>query len=181
MIKTVLLGLLGVAAFGIAALLAYAATRPDVFRVERSVSIAATPDAIRPLINDMQRFNTWNPFNRKDPSMKGSYRGPMAGPGAAFDFDGNGNVGKGTVQIVEPTAPNRVSMKLDMTAPMEAHNLIDFTLVPQGGNRTQVTWSMHGPCPFLGKVMGVIFDMDKMVGGDFDAGLAELKALAERA
>lgn len=181
MIKTLLLGLLGVAAFAIAALLAYAATRPDVFRVERSVTIAAAPDAIRPLINDMQRFNTWNPFNKKDPSMKGSYRGPTAGPGAAFDFDGNQNIGKGSLQIVEPTGPNRVSMTLDMTAPMETHNLIDFTLAPQDAGRTKVTWAMQGATPFIGKVMGVIFDMDKMVGGDFEAGLAELKTLAERA
>jgi hypothetical protein len=180
MIKTLLLAALGVAALGIAALLTYAATRPDMFRVERSVTIAAAPETIHPLINDMQRFNTWNPFNKKDPSMKGSYRGPTAGPGAAYDFEGNGNVGKGSVQIVEPTGPSRVSMKLDMTAPMEAHNRIDFTLVPQGANRTQVTWAMQGPSPFIGKVMGVIFDMDKMVGGDFDAGLASLKALAEQ-
>ncbi|MBX3622811.1 MAG: SRPBCC family protein [Rhizobacter sp.] len=175
MIKTIAL----VIVLAVGALLIYAATRPDVFRVERSATIAASPDKIQPLINDMQRFNGWNPYAKKDPAMKGTYRGPAAGPGAAFDFDGDKNVGKGSLQIVEPTGPGRVSMKLDMTAPMEAHNLIDFTLAPQAGG-TQVTWSMQGPMPFMGKLMGVIFNMDKMVGKDMESGLASLKALAEK-
>jgi hypothetical protein len=164
---------------GIATLLAYAATRPDTFRFERSITIAASPDKIHPLINDITRFNSWNPYNKKDPAMKSSYRGPQAGPGAAYDFEGNGNVGAGTIQIIEPSGPNTVSMKLDMRAPMEGHNLIDFTLQPQG-TATQVTWAMHGPSPFIAKVMHVVFNMDKMLGKDFDAGLAELKMLAER-
>ncbi|MBX3625558.1 MAG: SRPBCC family protein [Rhizobacter sp.] len=161
-------------------LLAVAARKPDTFRFERSITIAASPEKIHPLINDLHRFNSWNPYNKKDPAMKTAYRGPQAGPGAAYDFDGNGNVGRGTLSIVEPSGPNRVSMKLDMTAPMEAHNLIDFTLQPQGTG-THVTWAMHGPTPFLAKVMHTILDMDKMLGTDLDAGLADLKALAERA
>lgn len=160
-------------------LLAYAATKPDTFRFERSVTIAASPDTIHPLINDIKRFNSWNPYNKKDPAMKTAYRGPQAGPGAAYDFEGNGNVGKGTIQIVEPSGPGTVSMRLDMTAPMNASNLIDFTLRPQGP-ATQVTWAMHGPSPFITKVMHTLFDMDKMLGRDFDAGLADLKTLAER-
>lgn len=167
------------AAVALAALLLYAATRPDTMKIERSVRIQADADRIKPLINDMQRFNTWNPFARKDPAMKGSYRGPASGPGAAYDFDGNRNVGKGSIQIVEPTGPGRVSMTLDMTAPMACHNLIDFSLAPQGA-ATDVTWTMTGPCPFLGKLMGVIFNMDKMVGRDFENGLASLKTLAEQ-
>lgn len=164
----------------LATLLAVAARKPDTFRFERSITIAASPEKIHPLINDLQRFNGWNPYNKKDPAMKTAYRGPQAGPGAAYDFDGNGSVGKGTIQIIEPSAPNTVSMTLDMRAPMEGHNLIDFTLRPQGSG-TQVTWAMHGPTPFLGKVMHTIFNMDKMLGTDFEAGLADLKTLAERA
>jgi hypothetical protein len=161
-------------------LLAIAATKPDTFRFERSITIAASPEKIHPLINDITHFNSWNPYNKKDPAMKSAYRGPQAGPGAAYDFDGNGNVGKGSIQIIEPSGPNTVSMKLDMLAPMEGHNLIDFKLQPQG-NATQVTWAMHGPTPFIAKVMHTIFSMDKMLGRDFEAGLADLKALAERA
>ncbi|MBC7955533.1 MAG: SRPBCC family protein [Cytophagales bacterium] len=162
-----------------ASLLLYAATRPDTLRIERSVLIAALPHKIVPLINDLPRFNTWNPYNQKDPAMKGSYRGPSSGPGAAFDFDGNKNVGKGSIQIIEPSGPSRVTMTLDMTAPMACHNVINFILDPQG-NATEVTWAMQGPCPFLGKLMGVIFNMDKMVGRDFESGLAGLKRIAER-
>lgn len=168
-----------VMAFAVIALLGYAATRPDIFRVQRSASIKATPDKLYPLINDIRQFNTWNPFNRKDPSMKGSYRGPAAGPGAAFDFEGNSEVGKGTVSITGGTPARAVNMKLDMTEPMQAHNDIEFLLVPRG-DMTDVTWTMQGPCPYLGKLMGVIFDMDKMVGGEFDKGLALLKAQAEK-
>ena len=175
MLKTI--GLVVILA--IAALLLFASTRPDIFRVQRSTSIRAPAQAIHPLIGDLQRFNTWNPYNRKDPNMKGSYRGPSSGPGAGFDFDGNKNVGKGSIQIVEPSGPNRVTMTLDMTAPMACHNVIDFILDRQGP-ATEVTWAMQGPCPFLGKLMGVIFNMDKMVGRDFENGLAGLKTLAER-
>ena len=163
----------------LAVLLAYAATRPDTFRFERSVTISAAPEKIRPLINDIRQFNTWNPFNKKDPAMKAAYRGPQAGPGAAYDFDGNGNVGKGTIQIIEPSGPDTVSMKLDMLSPMEGHNLIDFKLQPHGSG-TQVTWAMHGPTPYVAKVLHVVVNMDKMLGRDFEAGLADLKALAER-
>lgn len=160
-------------------LLAVAATKPDTFRFERSITINAGPEKIHPLINDMQRFNSWNPYNKKDPAMKTTYRGPQAGPGAAYEFDGNGEVGKGSISIIEPSGPGTVSMRLDMKAPMEASNLIDFTLRPQG-NATQVTWAMHGPTPFIAKVMHTLIDMDKMLGKDFDTGLADLKALAER-
>ncbi|HEY0818808.1 MAG TPA: SRPBCC family protein [Rhizobacter sp.] len=163
----------------LATLLAYAATRPDNFRFERSITIAASPDKVRPLINDIARFNTWNPYNKKDPAMKSRYHGPHAGPGAAYDFEGNGDVGKGTIRIVEPTGPDTVSMQLDMSEPMQARNFIDFTLQPLGGG-TRVTWAMHGPSPFIAKVMHLVIDMDKMLGRDFDAGLADLKALAER-
>ncbi len=169
-----------VLAVAVAALLLYAATRPDTMQIQRSMEIQAPAERIRSLINDMQRFNTWNPYNQKDPTMKGTYRGPNAGPGAAYDFEGNKNVGKGSITIIEPAAPHRVTMSLVMTAPMACDNVIDFTLSPQGPASTDVTWAMRGPCPFLGKLMGVIFNMDKMVGRDFETGLASLKAIAER-
>lgn len=177
--KTLLLSVGGLALLALAALLAYAATRPDMFRFERSVTIAASPEQIHPLINDMRRFNTWNPYNRKDPAMKGSYRGPEAGPGAAFDFDGNHNIGKGTISIVEPSGPNTVNMQLDMREPMNARNQIEFRLRPQGGS-TEVTWSLQGPTPYIAKVMHIVLDVEGMMRRDLDTGLAALKALAER-
>jgi carbon monoxide dehydrogenase subunit G len=174
MLKTIAI-LAGVA---LAAVLLYAATRPDIFRVQRTISIKAPPDRLHPMINDLHQFNGWNPYNRKDPAMRGSYSGPAAGPGAGFDFEGNKDVGKGRIRIVD-SAPRQVTMQLDMLEPFEGHNTIEFRLAPQG-DTTAVTWAMHGPSPFLAKLMGVFMNMDRMIGRDFEAGLADLKARAER-
>jgi len=176
MIKT--LALIAVAALG--ALLIFAATRPDTFRVQRSASIKAAPDKLYPLINDLRQFNTWNPYEKKDPAIQGSYRGPASGPGAGYDFQGNKDVGKGSIEIVESSPPGKVMMKLDMLEPFEGHNIIEFSLAPRG-EATEVTWAMHGPSPFVGKLLGVFVNMDRMIGRDFEAGLANLKARAERA
>jgi len=176
MIKTITLLLL----LAIAALLAYAATRPDTFAVERSSVIAAPAEKLFPLINDMRSYNTWNPYARKDPAMKGTYSGPDAGAGAVFDFHGNKDAGKGRLTITGSTEPSLVSMQLDMEEPFEGHNAVDFTLKPEGSGVTRVTWAMHGPSSFLPKLAGIFINMDEMIGKDFEAGLANLKALAEK-
>ena len=175
MIKTI--ALVVIAAIGV--LLAFAAAQPDTFKVQRSASIKAPPDKLHALINDMKVFNTWNPYNLKDPNIKGEYQGPQAGPGAAYHFTGNKDVGKGSVTITD-SAPSKVTMKLDMIEPFEGHNVVEFILAPKGDS-TEVTWAMHGPSPYIGKVMGLIFNMDSMIGRDFEAGLANLKARAEKA
>ena len=175
MIKTI--ALIAVAAIGL--LLIVAATRPDTFRVERTASIKAPPDKLHGLINDMKVFNTWNPYNLKDPNIKGEYQGPQAGPGAAYHFAGNKDVGKGSIAITD-SAPSKVTMKLDMLEPFEGHNVVEFIIAPKG-DATEVTWAMHGPSPYIGKLMGLVFNMDKMIGRDFEAGLANLKARAEKA
>lgn len=162
------------------ALLAYATTRPDTFRVERRTSVQAAPEQLYPLINDMQQFNTWNPFNRKDPAIQGSYSGPAAGPGATYAFAGNKDVGKGSLRIVQSQPPRQVTMELHMIEPFEGRNTVEFSLVPRGAG-TEVTWAMHGPAPFLNKLIGVFLDMDRMIGRDFEDGLAALKARAEKA
>lgn len=177
MIKTVLL----VVVAAIALLLIVAATRPDTFRVERSTTIAAPAERLFPLINDLRSFNTWNPYARKDPAMKAEYSGPQAGPGAVFDFQGNKEVGKGRISITGSSAPSSVTMQLDMWEPFEGHNTVKFTLVPDGAGTTRVTWAMHGPSAFITKLMGLFFNMDQMIGKDFEAGLANLKQLAEKA
>lgn len=179
MIKTTLLTLLGLVVLAIAVVAALASQRPDTFRVSRSTSIAAPAEKIFPLVNDVHAFNSWNPYAQKDPEMKGSYSGPSAGPGAHYDFESR-KAGSGSFEIVQTSAPSQLKMRLVMTAPFKADNLITFSLVP-GGQTTQVTWAMEGPAPFLSKFMGVIFNMDKMIGSDFEAGLANLKARAERA
>ncbi|HSV46517.1 MAG TPA: SRPBCC family protein [Ramlibacter sp.] len=174
MIKTI--AVIVVVAIGL--LLVAAAFRPDTFRVARSTTIAADAGRIHPLINDLKAFNAWNPFNQRDPNIKGTYRGPAVGPGAGYDFVGNKEVGEGSVEITEST-PQKITMKLDMRKPMEGHNIVEFTLVPRGA-ATEVTWAMHGPSSFIAKLMGMVFNMDNMIGAAFTNGLAQLKTRAEQ-
>jgi uncharacterized protein YndB with AHSA1/START domain len=159
--------------------LIYAATRPDTFRVERTATIKAPPERIFPLINDFQRWGAWSPFEKKDPAMKRTLSGAPSGSGAVYEWDGNKEIGQGRMEIVESVPPSRVTLKLDFTRPFKAHNIVDFTLEPRGDS-TQVTWAIHGPSPFISKVMGIVFNMDKMIGKDFEAGLAALKSVSEQ-
>lgn len=179
MIKAILLTLLGLVVLAMAVLAVMAARQPDTFRVSRSIHIAAPAEKVFPLVNDVHAFNTWNPYAQKDPEMKGRYSGPSAGPGAHYDFESR-RAGSGSFEIVQASAPSQLQMRLVMTAPFKADNLITFSIVPQG-QAAQVTWAMEGPATFLSKVMGVIFNMDRMIGADFEAGLANLKAKAEKA
>ncbi|CAB3797164.1 hypothetical protein LMG28614_04512 [Paraburkholderia ultramafica] len=173
MLKTLLI--IAVAAVGL--LLAYAATRPDSFRIERSLRIEAPPERIYALIDDLHRFNLWNPFLRKDPATQGIYSGTPSGKGARYAWQSD-KVGVGQMEIVDTTAASSVTMSLDFITPFEAHNMAEFTLKPDA-NATQVTWAMHGPVPFLSKLMQVFVSMDRMVGKDFEDGLSNLKTLAE--
>jgi uncharacterized protein YndB with AHSA1/START domain len=173
--KTILL----IVAAAIAALLIYAATKPDTFRLSRGTAIAAPPEKVFSLINDLRQFNTWNPFAKMDPKQVITYDAVTAGVGGAYNWQGEKS-GAGRMQIAEAVAPQRVTAKLDFTKPFEAHNMVDFTVQAQGDKSSTVTWTMHGPMPYLNRLMTVFFDMDKTVGKDFEAGLANLKALAER-
>ena len=167
----IIAGLVVIAVIGI---LAYAATLPDTFRVQRSVSIKAPPEKVFPFINEMKTMNEWNPFAKQDPTMRLTYSGPAAGKGAAHDWDSDGRAGKGRLEITDSAAPSQVTM------PMEARNAIVFALQPQAQG-TNVTWSMTGEYPFIAKVMCVFFSMDRMIGGEFEKGLADLKAMVEKA
>lgn len=177
MLRTLLFLVLGLAVIA-AGVVAYASTRPDTFKVARSANIGAPPEAIFPMINDLKKFSTWSPFDKKDPNMKRVYSGPESGKGARHDWDGNSEIGKGWLAIAGSTAPSKVDMDLNMIKPMDAKSRVTFTLVPEG-NTTKVTWAMEGQVPLVGKVIHLFIDMDRMVGGDFEAGLASLKAMAE--
>jgi hypothetical protein len=163
----------------LAAFLVYAATRPDTFRIRRATSIKAPPEKIFPLIDDLRAQATWSPWEKKDPAMKRNYSGPASGKGAAYEWDGNKEIGKGRIEIADTSRPSKVTLKLDFVRPFEAHNIVEFTLDAKG-DATDVTWSMHGPQPLMAKIMGIFIDCDKMVGKEFEAGLANLKAVAER-
>ena len=179
MIKNTLLVVVGLLVLAVLVIALIASQRPDTFRVSRSATIAAPAEKIFSMINDIREFDTWNPYSRKDPQMKSSNSGPASGPGARSDFDGK-KAGTGSLEIVQATLPSEVKMRLNMTAPFKGDNTVIFTLAPQG-NATQTTWAMEGFAPFVARFMGVIFNMDKMVGADFEAGLASLKARAEKA
>lgn len=165
----------------VAALLAYAATRPDTFEVTRSITIKAPADKVFGHIADFHRWQAWSPWEGRDPAMKRSYSGSASGMGAAYAWEGNKDVGKGRMEILEATVGNRVIIKLDFLQPFEAHNTADFALKPSGdGASTDVTWAMRGPMPYISKVMGIFVSMDRLIGGDFEAGLAKLKAVSEQ-
>lgn len=175
MIKALLI----VAVILIAGLLVLASTKPDTFRVERSTTVKAPADKVFPLINDFRTWTSWSPYEKKDPAMKRTFSATTSGKGAVYAWEGNKEIGQGSMEITDATSPSKVTLKLDFVKPFEAHNIVDFTLQPQGDS-TKVTWAMHGPAPFISKVMQVLINMDKMVGDDFEAGLANLKSVAEK-
>jgi uncharacterized protein YndB with AHSA1/START domain len=162
----------------LALLLVYASTRPDHFRIQRTKVIKAPATRIFALINNLESFNHWNPYLRKDPGMRGSYSGPASGVGAGYAWEGK-RIGAGRMEIIASEAPGRVALTLDFDKPLKAHNTAEFTLQAEGDSTTIVTWALFGPSPYLSKLMGVVFGMERRVGKDFEAGLANLKALTE--
>ena len=163
----------------VAAVLIYAASKPNDFRVQRSLAIKAPPEKIYAQIADLKGWQAWSPYEKKDPAMKRTLSGAPSGKGAIYEWEGNKNVGTGRMEIVEANAPLKIAIKLDFLKPFEAHNTAEFTMVP-AGDATNVTWAMYGPSAFMMKVMGTFMNMDKMVGDDFAIGLASLKALVEK-
>ena len=163
----------------IAAILIYASTRPDSFRVERSTAMNAPPEKIFPYIDGLKRWTEWSPYEGRDPAMKRTYGGAESGKGAVYAWDGNDNVGKGRMEIVDSTPPHRVVIKLDFLKPFEGHNMAELTVEPKG-SQTIVTWAMYGPSTFMTKLIGIFMDMDDMIGRDFAAGLAKLKTVVEK-
>jgi len=163
----------------VAGVLLFAATRPDAFRVQRSATIKASPDRIFALLNDFHRWGVWSPWERKDPEMKRTFGAATSGTGAVYAWEGNKDVGQGRMEIAESVAPSKVAIRLDFVKPFEAHNMVEFVLEPRGES-TDVTWSMTGNTPYFAKIIHLFIDMDRMVGKDFEAGLANLKAAAER-
>lgn len=164
---------------GIAALFIFVGTKPNTFRIQRAASIKAPPDKIFAFINDFHNWGAWSPWEKMDPMMKRTHAGAAQGKGAIYEWDGNNKVGKGRMEIAESAPPSKVMINLDFLKPFKAHNTVEFTLEPQGES-TQVTWAMQGHNPFMSKLMQVFVSLDRMVGKDFEAGLAHLKAVAER-
>ena len=167
-----------VLAVAIAIVLILAAAKPDTFSVRRAATVRAPAEKIFALINDFHRWGTWSPYEARDPAMKRSYSGPANGVGAVYGWDGNNNVGAGRMEILETSPPAKIVIKLDFFKPFEGHNTAEFTILPQG-DATDVTWVMHGPASFMSKLMQVFMNLDRMIGKDFEIGLANLKRLTE--
>jgi hypothetical protein len=178
MLTTILIVIAAALALAVAVVVVLASQKPDTFRVQRSALINAPPENIFPHINDFRRWTSWSPWEHKDPNMKRTYGASSEGVGATYAWEGNGQVGAGNMQITDSTAPAKIGLVLNMIKPMQAHNAVAFTLEPKAA-ATEVTWTMTGRTPFIGKIMHVFMDMDRMVGGDFDTGLANLKRVAE--
>jgi hypothetical protein len=178
MLKALLI-IVVILAAGIGGVVAYAAiTQPDKFRVQRSATIDAPPEKLIGILTDLRRGAEWSPYEKKDPAMKKTFSGPASGAGARLAWDGNKDVGAGTLTVAEVT-PSKITLDLDMTRPMTASNKVEYTLAQQG-NATSMTWALYGPMPLISKVMCVFLNFDKMIGADMERGLNDLKALAER-
>jgi hypothetical protein len=162
----------------IAIVLILASTKPDTFRIQRAAVMNAPAEKIFPLIADFHQWLDWSPWEGRDPALKRIYSGTERGKGAVYAWDGNKNVGAGRMEILEAATPSKVLIKLDFIKPFEGHNTAEFTMLPQGSGTT-VTWVMQGPAPFMAKLMHVFVNMDRMIGKDFEAGLANLKKQVE--
>lgn len=164
----------------IAAFLAYIATRPNHFRLERRTTIQAPAATIYALIEDFRRWQSWSPYESKDPDMERSFAGNERGLGAIYGWNGDKNVGEGRMEILEAVPNQRLLLSLDFFRPFKARNQAEFTLTDIGAGVT-VTWAMSGPVPYFFRIFHLVCDMDKMVGKDFEAGLAKMKGVVERA
>jgi hypothetical protein len=175
----ILILLLALLALVMAIVLITAACQPDIFRIERSATVKAGPEKLFSQIDDLRNWAAWSPFERLDPAMSKTFTGPASGKGAVLEWSGNSKAGAGRMEIIESTPPGRVLIKLDFLKPFEGHNTAEFTMVPSGEG-TRITWSMTGKSPFAMKVMHLVLNMDKMLGKNFEEGLGNLKALAEK-
>lgn len=175
----VLMILIGIAIVAVAVILLLAARKPDMFSLQRSVMVDAPAERIYPLIDDLRAHEAWSPFDKPNPDTRKRYTGSPSGIGAVYEWEGAAQAGSGRLQIRQSEPPSRAVMQLDMLKPFKASNEVVFTLEPAASG-TRVTWSMRGETPFLAKVMHVFVNMDRMVGKDFETGLANLKSIAER-
>jgi carbon monoxide dehydrogenase subunit G len=175
-----LIKILIVLAIIVVVLLIVAAQKSDYFRVERSISVSASPAAAFAQVNDFHKWVAWNPWGKMDPAMKETYDGAPSGVGASYSWSGNKNVGTGRMTLTESRPFEQIKIRLEFLKPFAATNTAEFTFKPDG-NQTIVTWSMSGKSNFICKLMGLFMSMDKMIGSQFEKGLADLKTAAEAA
>lgn len=167
----------------VAAIVAFAvivATRPADYTVARSTTIAAPQEVVFDQVNELKKWEAWNPWGKLDPNMKLTYEGPASGVGASYSWAGNSQVGEGRLTITESRPNELIRFKLEFFKPMAGVSTTEFSFKPQLDN-TEVTWTMTGKNNFIGKAMCLFMSMDKMIGGQFESGLADLKTVSETA
>lgn len=174
MIKKILLGLAAL----IAVVLVVAAFQADDFSVQRSAKISAPAAVVFGQVNDLKKWQAWSPWEKLDPAMKRTFEGPQAGTGAAYAWAGNSKVGEGRMTITESRPSELIRLRLDFIKPFASTSDVEFSFKPEGG-QTAVTWTMSGKKNYMSKLMCMFMSMDKMVGGDFETGLANLKSVSE--
>lgn len=170
--------LIGIAVV-LGALAGFVALQPAEFSVSRTASIAAPPGAVYAQVSELRKWKAWSPWAKKDPNAKESYDGPAAGMGASMSWAGNSEVGEGRMTIIESRPNELLRFRLEFFKPLAGTSIAQFVFKEQGGG-TEVVWSMSGHNNFIGKAMCLVFDMDKMVGGDFEQGFAGIKAIVEK-
>jgi uncharacterized protein YndB with AHSA1/START domain len=158
--------------------LALAAMKPATFRVTRRTHIAASTERVFSLVDDFHQWPAWSPWEKLDPNMTRRHSGAPRGTGAIYEWEGNKQVGQGRMEILDASAPAKVTIKLDFIKPFATSNVTEFTFAPVSGG-TDVVWAMTGVAPFMFRVMSLFVSTDKMVGKDFEKGLAAMKAAAE--
>ena len=173
-----LLPLVAIVAVLVIGFLVFVSTRPATFTYTRTLTIAAPAAELFGQVNDLRKFQDWNPWAKVDPQCVITYAGPATGVGSGYEWKGNRQVGEGAMTITESRPPEYVCARMDFRKPFSATHTAEFTFTPEGG-RTVVSWSMSGGNNFMGKIMTTLVDCDKMVGGEFAKGLATLKARAE--
>jgi len=170
--------LIGVAAVVVLAVAVLVVMQPSEFRIQRSATIAAPAPVVFAQVNDFHNWEAWSRWAKLDPSATNSFEGAPAGTGASFAWAGNSKVGEGRMTIVESRPSELVWIKLEFLKPFAATNTAEFTFRPEG-DRTAVTWSMYGHNNFAARAIGLVVDMDRFLGGEFEKGLASMKSVAE--
>lgn len=180
MIKKILLGIVVLIIVLIAVFLVMVMLQPAHYQIERSATINAPAPVVFAQVNDFHKWNAWSPWANLDPNMKTTFEGQASGVGAMYSWTGNSDVGEGKMTIIDSRPGELVRIQLEFIKPFAASNTTDFVFTPQG-NQTNVKWTMAGNNNFIGKAFSVFVNMDKMVGGDFEKGLAKLKGVSESA
>ncbi len=173
-----LMNVLYVLAVALCVFLVLATMQPSQFRVTRSKSMKTSPEAVFAQVNNLHNWEAWSPWARLDPNAKSEFAGPAEGVGAVMSWDGNQKVGTGSMTIVESKPASQIKFRMDFKKPIKGTSEVEFTFAPQG-DQTMVSWSMSGQNKFINKAMSLIFNCEKMVGGQFEKGLANLQGVVE--